>query len=174
MSHSDTILFINSSPGPDAESHADWEFREIKSAYQRSLDRSKFEMESFWSVRPRDLRRGLIETEPLVLHISGNSAGKGVILEDNQGNPKSVTAKALSGLFGLFQDKMKWVILSGCYDEDQAGIISEVIPNVIGLDASLSPDARIEAACAIYDSLMDGQKRSGIDVAKLALSLCRV
>ncbi|MCB0837075.1 MAG: hypothetical protein KDE26_03985 [Bacteroidetes bacterium] len=167
MSHTNTILFLNANPDGDQKSRWEEEFREIQMAYERGAERKTFNLKSRWAVRISDLRRGLLDEEPRVLHISGRNEGEGIMFENNRGEAIPALPSALSDLLDLFKGQLEWVILSGCSSEVQALAISDNIPNVIGLD--LESKARIEASVSIYDAIMAGKEDPRF-VAKIALA----
>ncbi len=165
MSSKRNILFLSSDPRSNGKSRWQAELRDIREALKMAKERDKFELKEHFAVRPRDLRRSLQEDKPSILHISGKNDGEGILLEASNGEPKPVSPSALSELLALFvknpnhpQKKgLEWVILSGCFQENQASAVSEVVPYLIGMDHVLAPEIRTAAAVAIYDAIGAGE-----------------
>ncbi len=68
-----------------------------------------------------------------------------------------VSAGALAGLFELFAEKIKCVVLNACYSEVQAEAIAEHIDYVVGMRKGIKDTAAIEFAVAFYDALGAGE-----------------
>ncbi len=71
--------------------------------------------------------------EPQIIHFSGHGSGEeGLVFADGTGQVKLVEGGALVGLFGLFAEHVKCVVLNACYSEVQARAIAKEIDYVIG------------------------------------------
>ncbi|MEM7654782.1 MAG: hypothetical protein AAF399_01530 [Bacteroidota bacterium] len=167
MTQPASILFLAADPSDSGRSRLDQEYREVKEALKLARHRDAFRLENEWAVKPKSMRNALLEHHPMILHLAGQSNEVGILLEGRAGKAQAVPPDVLAGLLELFQGELEWVVLSGCLEENQASAISEVIPNVIGLAGSLSPDQRIEAAVSIYDAIGAGKTGAGF-IAKLA------
>jgi len=65
----------------------DEEVREIDDGLRRASYREQFEWMQRWAVRPRDIHRAMLDTNPQIVHFSGHGAGeKGLIFEDEAGD----------------------------------------------------------------------------------------
>lgn len=163
------ILILTANPQNSDKLRLDEEVREIQEGLKRSRSRDQFELISKWAVRPDDLRRALLDHEPQIVHFSGHGAGKdGLVLENNAGQMKPVSAQSLARLFKLFQDKVECVLLNACYSEVQATAIHQHIDHVIGMSQSIGDRAAIEFAVGFYDGL--GAGRSYADAFEFGLS----
>lgn len=154
-----TILFIAADPGADERARWDQEFRDIHAAMERARNREAFTLEDLWAAGISELRRGMLDKQPSILHISGKNSTGGINFCSHAGQNPSVSPSALTGFLEMFKGELEWVILSGSYTEVQAQAISEAIPNVIGLEYNLTPAQRIEGVVALYDYL--GAKNDG-------------
>ncbi len=74
------------------------------------------------------------------------------------GNPKLVDGAALAGLFALFAEDIRCVVLNGCYSEVQARAIAQHIPYVIGMNNAIGDKAAIAFAVGFYDALEAGRE----------------
>ncbi|MDF5731970.1 MAG: SUMF1/EgtB/PvdO family nonheme iron enzyme, partial [Rhizonema sp. PD38] len=130
-------------------------------------------IESAEAVRYRDIHRTVMDFEPQIIHFSGHgSLEDGLVFEDATGEAKLVDALALAGLFELFADKVKCVVLNACYSEIQARAIAQHIDYVIGMSQEIGDRAAIEFAVGFYDALGAGRT---IEFAyKLGCQLIRI
>lgn len=152
------ILILAANPKNTTKLRLDEEVREIELGLERSKDRKSFELKSVLASRPVDVRRAMLDFDPTVVHFCGHGAGiDGIALEDNDGNARLVTARALAGFFELFSDKVRYVILNACYSAQQAEAIVQHVDYVIGMKKGIDDAAAIEFSVALYDALGAGR-----------------
>lgn len=174
------ILFLAANPIGTSRLRLDEEVRGIDEGLRLAQRRQDFELVQRWAVRPRDIRRALLEENPAIIHFSGHgdAAADGsasvdarklvpvgdvndsvghLIVEDDQGNPKSIDPQALADLFELFADGLDCVVLNACYSEAQAKAIAEFVPYVVGTNKAIGDRAAIEFAIGFYDGLGAGR-----------------
>jgi hypothetical protein len=119
------ILVLAANPIGTTKMRLDEELREIKEGLRRAKGRDQFLIESTEAVRYRDIPRAVMDFEPQIIHFSGHGSQEdGLVFEDATGQPKLVDARALAGLFELFADNVKCVVLNACYSEIQARAIA--------------------------------------------------
>ena len=136
----------------------DEEVREIDAGLRRSNQRDRFQLEQRWAVRSRDLQNALLDFKPQFVHFSGHGTGEsGLILENATGASVVVSTEALAGLFELFADRIKCVVLNACYSEVQAKAIAKHIPYVIGMNKAIGDRAAIEFSVIFYAALGAGE-----------------
>jgi hypothetical protein len=153
-----TILFLAANPTGTTPLRLDKEHREIEEGLRRAGQRDHFALQQKWAVRPRDLQRAILDHDPQIVHFSGHGAGEqGIVLEDDHGRAKPVSAEALRSLFGLFP-KVECVLLNACYSEVQAEAIVGCVPYVIGMSQAIGDQAAITFATAFYDALGAGKR----------------
>lgn len=152
------ILILAANPKGTSPLRLDEEAREIEEGLRRSQQREQFRLEQKWAVRPKDVRRAMLDIQPQIIQFSGRGEdGQGLVLEDDAGQSQLVATEALAGLFELFAECVECVVLNACYSEDQAAAISEHIPYVIGMSQAIEGRAAIEFTVAFYDALGSGQ-----------------
>ncbi|MBW4518122.1 MAG: AAA-like domain-containing protein [Scytolyngbya sp. HA4215-MV1] len=152
------ILVLAANPQGLSSLRLEREVQEIGEGLQRSRQAVPFVLEHRWAVRPRDLRRALQEVQPQVVHFCGFGAQSvGLALEDINAQVQIIRSEALSALFGLFEDQIECVLLSGCYSDSQAETISKHIHYVIGIRPDVGAAAAIEFSVAFYDALGIGK-----------------
>lgn len=151
------ILIMAVNPKTTQRIRLDEEVREIEGVLQRAKHRDCFDSRSKWAVRLRDLRQGLLDHEPQIVHFIGHGTKEGLIVEDESGFPVKVSAKALSELFKLCSKHVECVILGACFSASQATPIRKYIKYVIGMRKEIKDRAAIEFAVGFYDALGAGR-----------------
>lgn len=153
-----TILLLTANPKGTTPLRLDKEMREIDAGLQRAKHREQFVLEQKWAVRPKDIQRSMLDSEPQIVHFSGHGTGdEGLVFEDEAGIAKLVDGEALAGLFELFADRVECVVLNGCYSEVQAEAIARHVNYVIGMNKAIGDQAAIEFAVGFYDALGAGR-----------------
>ncbi len=153
-----TILILAANPKDTSRLRLDEEVRDIGEGLQRAKHRDQFVLEQKWAVRPRDIQRAMLDINPSIVHFSGHGTeGEGLVFEDETGSAKLVDGEALAGLFELFEEQLKCVVLNGCYSEVQAEAIAQHINYVIGMKKAIGDKAAIEFAVGFYDALGSGK-----------------
>ncbi len=149
------ILILAANPKRTTSLRLGEELRDIKEGLQRSLNRDNFDLRYDLAVRPRDIRRAILDYRPNIIHFSGHgSEMEGLYFEDETGCEKPVTGKALASLFELFsRQQIECVLLNACYSEIQANAIVQHINYVIGMNDSINDKAAIEFAVGFYDAI---------------------
>jgi len=110
-------------------------------------------------LRTDNLRKALLETKAQIVHFCGHGSGKnGLVLENEQGEAKLVSTKALANLFELFSGQIKCVVLNACYSEEQAEAIVQHVGYAIGMNEAIGDKAAIKFSIGFYDAL--GAQRS--------------
>jgi len=97
-----------------------------------------------------DASRELIKSNQSALR------SEGLVLEDDQGQDHLVGAAALAGLFELFQNEVKCVVLNACYSQMQAAAIHQHIDCVVGMNKAIGDQAAIRFATEFYKALATG------------------
>lgn len=152
------ILLLSANPISTTRLRTDEEMREIEESLKRATKRELFSIQTSTAVTYRDIRRAILDYQPNIVQFSGHGEGKeGLIFEDNTGESKLVSDKALAGLFELFVDQVECVFLNACYSQIQAESIVKHIPYVIGMSQEISDEAAIEFATGFYDALGAGE-----------------
>lgn len=147
--------------------------RDVEDGLKRSNKRDQFVLVPKLAVRVDDLRRGLLDNSPRIVHFSGHGGGpSGIVLEDDQGKAYEVPDEALARLFELCAGQIDCVVLNACFSEVQANAIAKHIPYVIGMNASISDVAATEFAVAFYDALGAGKSiKDAFEFGKNAIAL---
>jgi hypothetical protein len=158
-----TILFLAANPKNTNRLRLDEEVKKIDEGLRRSKRRDHFRLVQKWAVTDDDLRRGLLDEEPEIVHFAGHAGGAaGLAFEDDTGQAHLISGDALARLFKLCADHVKCVVMNACYSEEQAFAISKHIDFVVGMNKAIGDQAAIKFAVGFYDALGAGKT---IDVA---------
>jgi WD40 repeat protein len=150
------ILVLSANPVDTSRLRLDEEVREIQESLKRSNRRDEFEIATSGALRVDDLRRGLLDHPPSIVHFSGHGESQGLILENDVGQKQLVGTEALAQFFSLFPS-IECVLLNACYSEIQADAIHQHVNCVIGMSQAISDRAAINFAVGFYDALGAGR-----------------
>jgi tetratricopeptide (TPR) repeat protein len=152
------ILFLSANPvDVVARLRSDQEFREIREKICRGNHGNQLELVSELALRVGDLQAALLRHQPDIVHFSGHcSQTSGIVLEDENGNRKTVSRKALSDLFSILKGNIRLVVLNACYAKDQAQALIGTIDCAIGMNDAIEDKAALIFAAHFYQSLAFG------------------
>lgn len=132
--------------------------RDVQEGLQRASQRDDIQFNCKFAVRVRDLRRGLLDIKPQIVHFSGHGSGTGgIVLENDEGDSILVGTDALANLFALHKESVRCVVLNACYSQEQAEAICKHIPFVVGMSNSVADDSAVEFAVGFYDAIGAGR-----------------
>jgi hypothetical protein len=77
----------------------------------------------------------------------------GIVLHDNDGEPRHVTASALTRMIGSAAPSTRLVVLNACYSQEVARSLCSVVDCAIGMHGSLADPAARAFAVALYRAL---------------------
>lgn len=159
MSSKIKVLFLAANPiGSGSSLRLDEEAREIDRSIQFGRNRDSLELVSCLAVRASDLQDVLLRHQPQIVHFSGHGqADKGIFLEDNSGKPKPVDREALAGLFDIFKNTIKAVILNACESEHTTSAFCHIVDYTIGMSKPIGDKVAIIFASAFYRALAYGE-----------------
>ena len=153
-----TILFLGANPKDTVRLRLDDEVKKIEQGLERATMRDQFNLVQKWAVTDTDLRRGILDHKPEIVHFSGHGGGEdGLKFDDGKGKTHLITAKSLARLFALCSDHVKCVVLNACYAETQAEAIVWHIDYVIGMSKDIGDEASVLFSVGFYDALGAGK-----------------
>lgn len=100
---------------------------------------------------PREISR----IKPDILHISAHGIAEGLLLANQNGEPKKLTPEALS-IFVSIEHPPKLIILNACNSDVMAKQLTEVVPITLGITAEISNAAARESVRLFYERIFDG------------------
>ena len=122
-----------------------------------SKNRDNLSLKQEWALTTDALMQAVLDENPDIIHFSGHGKQEGIILQDEIGEPKTVTGEALSALFELFKDTVKCVVLNSCFSQPQAEAIRLHIPHVIGMKSSILDKGAISFSTGFYKAIGAGR-----------------
>jgi predicted MPP superfamily phosphohydrolase len=153
-----TILILAASPTDQGRLNLGIEVRNIDEGLRLSPQRDQFELKQSWAVRVDDLRRALLDFNPEIVHFCGHGLGTGgLAFENSAGQTQLVSTNALAGLFRLFSNHVRCVVLNACYSEVQARAIAEHIEHVVGMRDAIGQSASTRFSIGFYDAVVRGR-----------------
>lgn len=162
------ILFLAANPVDTEPVRLDHEARGIKEA----LGEADIDCEVNSAVRTRDIPHALRRFRPNFVHFSGHGErDDGIVVENTSGHATFVPKQALAELFRIFEG-VRCVVFNSCYSREQAQIVAEHVPFVIGMSQEISDEAAIEFAFGFYQAIRDGEEVArAFQYGKLAVGL---
>src|SRR3954466_1312549 len=114
------ILFLAANPRGGEPLKLAEECAAIQRELKLAPHRDDFRFESRWAVGIDELMRHLMELDPTVIHFSGHGGGSaGLVLQDEQGQPQMVFARALAMMVETTAHNARVVVLNACYSAEQ-------------------------------------------------------
>ncbi len=153
------ILLLTANPKGSDSLRLDQEVRQIEKSMERASHRNDFAVVSKWAVQITDMRRALLDKKPFIVQFSGHGSKAGeLVVENKQGQPQTIPAKALGNFFKTIQKRspIHCVVLNACYSEIQAKEIQAHVPFVIGMSDAIPDEAAMVFSEAFYDSIGTG------------------
>lgn len=153
------LLFIGANPSDTTRLLLPEERREIDRRIQLGSHRDRFELNDAWAVTAAELSQTLLRYSPGILHFSGHGADQGaIVLNDDSGQSRPVSASALGRLFKIFAAKgLRCVVLNSCYSEAQAAALAQHVDCVIGITGEIDDSAALAFSAGFYAGLAQGE-----------------
>jgi CHAT domain-containing protein len=153
------ILFLAANPDGTNPLKLGEECAEIQRELKMTPHRDDFHFESRWAVSIDELMRHLTELDPTVIHFSGHGdRSAGLLLQDEQGQPQPVSARALAMMVEAAARSVRVVVLNACYTTVQADALRAKVDCVVGMSGAIGDVAARAFAIRFYGAL--GNRRS--------------
>jgi hypothetical protein len=153
------ILFLAANPLASNMLRLAEECAEIQRELKMTPNRDDFHFESRWAVSIDELIRHLTELDPTVIHFSGHGAsGSGLLLQDDHGQPQTVSARALTMIVEAAACNARVVVLNACFSAGHADVLRTKVDCIVGMDGSIGDDAARAFAVRFYGAI--GNRRS--------------
>lgn len=151
------ILFLGANPSSTSRLKLDKEIKTIQTNLKLAKKREHLELKQEWAVTTDSLMQAILDESPNIVHFSGHGQQKGILLQDEIGQPKLITTEAITSLFKLFKDSVTCVVLNACYSKTQAQAIKLHIPYVIGMKSGIPDKAAIAFSTGFYKAIGAGR-----------------
>ena len=156
MANKTKILFLSANPSGSLLNLGE-EIKRIQIDLKMAKERNNLELKQYWAITIDTLMQAILDEIPNIVHFSGHGQQEGIILQNEIGEPKLVSAESLKSLFRLFNDTVVCVVLNSCYSEEQAKAIKLHIPHVIGMKSGIPDKAAISFSTGFYKAIGAGR-----------------
>jgi hypothetical protein len=170
------ILFLAANPSRTTRLALDEQCAAIERELRMTAGHHDLDLHSRWAVTIDEMMHHLNVMQPAVVHFSGQAGSAptvvrdapsqradgrrdaaiesaGIVLHDNDGEPKHVTASALTRMIGSAAPSTRLVVLNACYSQEVARSLCSVVDCAIGMHGSLADPAARAFAVALYRAL---------------------
>ncbi len=151
------ILFLGANPSSTSRLKLDEEVRKIQTNLNLAKERDNLELKQEWAVTTDTLMQAILDESPTIVHFSGHGQQEGILIQNEIGEPRTITTEAVSNLFKLFKDTVLCVVLNSCYSEHQAQAIKLHIPYVVGMKSGIPDQAAISFSTGFYKAIGAGR-----------------
>jgi hypothetical protein len=169
------ILFLAANPTDTSPLRLDHECREVRERIRLAEHGDRMELVSRWAVRTDDVIQALLEEKPHVIHFSGHGATSGLVLEDRQAKPRTVTPQAILAVFHAIPDKLRLAVFNACNSLPLAKAAVKVLEAAIGMNRPIGDQAAIAFAGALYQGVGFGRTlQESFNLALAALQVAGI
>lgn len=151
------IALAAASPKDLARLNIEEEFARINDVKDFSFNINNLSIEYRPSLTKDRLTRLLSKNKPNILHFSGHGSGAVLYFRDQNNYSVKVDKKALAELLIVYADTLECVILNACYSKEQAELLAQYIPNVIGTSSAIGNEKSIKFSELYYQALFNGR-----------------
>lgn len=152
------ILFLSANPTHAQRSGVDRELREIEIELRMAKMGDQFELSHQMALTTRQLQDSLLNFKPDIVHFTGTSSERGILLESDTGAAQEVRIEDFAAAFELLSDQISCVILNMPNSRKHAESIHRFIPHVIGTQHELAPKSSQAFSVGFYKALASGRK----------------
>ena len=151
------ILFLSASPASYVHLALDKELREVDARIRAALPADRFEIIVAAAAQRAELTHLIVAHRPDIVHFSGHGDRKrGIIFEDERGNPAPVNGKALAALFSIVRGKPNIVVLNACSTKRTARAFQHIVDYTIAMNGPIRDISAVAFANAFYDAFGRG------------------
>ena len=152
------LLVLASNPSGTEQLQLNPEIRSIRESYERSKNRDEFTIRLEPAIRISELQRIIIKEKPRIIHFCGHGTQhRGLVLENDAGQPQLVSTEALTNLLKIFARRIECVILNACHSHDQGQPINQQVNYLIATNKEIRDDAALLFTKGFYDALFNGE-----------------
>jgi predicted anti-sigma-YlaC factor YlaD len=148
------VLVLATNPEATTQLALAGECAEIEGALAGACHGDDLRFATRWVTSIAGLLRVLTELKPTVIHFTGQGGERGVMLEDDRGQPRPVAPQALARLIAA-SPRTRIVVLNACYSAAYAAALRGVVDCVIGMPGAIGDTAARAFATDLYAALGD-------------------
>jgi hypothetical protein len=146
------ILFLAANPRGTAQ--LDQLGLEVHAVNDRFYGRTDVELTKESAVRIEDLVTQLSRRSPDIVHFGGHGSPNGIVLHDDNSQPKLVTGDALARC--LDGRGVALVVLNSCYSKHQSDAILPMVGAVVGTTDRVNDEAARRFSVMLYQQIFAG------------------
>jgi hypothetical protein len=150
-------LLLGANPWTTPPLRRDTERREIRDSVTLAEAGARVDIQVEDAVRRDDLRSALLRHEPAVVHFGGHAGKDGLLLVEQDGEPRPVSPAALTELFRILGSSVRCVVLNACATAEQGARIAAHVPCVVGMFGPVQDGTAIRFAAGFYEGLARGK-----------------
>lgn len=154
------ILFLGADPPGTPRLRIDKEFREILDEIRRGKERDRFQIETRFAVRPRDISGALLDVQPHVVHFAGHGGGgeESFVVEDEIETASVIPVAGLVELFEVTGREVRCILVNACSTERLARALSSALPHafVIGMRQPVGDRSALRFSIGFYQAIAAG------------------
>ena len=152
---------------------SDLEFRLIQEVFDQTSTSRHIECQIRPAARPADLLGAIREFKPHAIHMSlhGDRSAR-LVMEDEHGNPKHVSYRALTHVFRTMGTGIRVVICNACFSAEFARSIAAYVDIAIGIRENIEDPVAMVFSRSFYRVLSRGGTiGEAFDIAILELEM---
>jgi len=153
-----TIAFVAANPNGTGQLKLAEECRESQRELKLTPYRSDFAFEARWAVTVDELMRCLNELDPTVIHFAGHASARGLILEDDRGEPDPISPRAFARIISVAAPSTRLVIINSCAGLKHAQAVRGEVDAVVAMAGSITDAGARMFAARLYGAL--GNRKS--------------
>jgi hypothetical protein len=162
------ILILGTGPRANGLSELQRDSDLIRRELESTNSDKKLLLREEWVDRVMDLSKTLLRYQPAIVHFHGHGvAPPGLILEDDFGQVRPPSARALANMFAAVRGRTECVVLDACYSPEWAESLASQVRCVVGIPEHLSKEAAQQFAITFYTGLLSGRDyRAAFDLGR--------
>lgn len=165
------VLFVSASPDGVDRLRVDREYRDLTDRLRGTGHGDRIKLIPVPAARLHDLRTGLVEHEPDVLHISCHGTLDGALcLDDDDVIRQAVDGERIVELVRALRSDLKLAILNACNSAPLARKLAQLGVQSIAIEGSIEDNAAIAFVLAFYEMLAHGKSiETAFEIARVGL-----
>ncbi|MDX1908239.1 MAG: COR domain-containing protein [Bacteroidia bacterium] len=149
------ILFLAANPLKTDPLQLDFETKEFKTELALGHAKAQFELLYELALDKSSFLR-IKGKNPSIIHFSGHGNEKGICIQDGQNQVKIIPNEILDPFFKNLKGITELVFLNSCLSSNQAEIIAQYIPYVVGTKVKIDDNLAIAFSSGLYNGLGEG------------------
>lgn len=150
------ILFLSASPIDQGRMQVDYEYQQIEEELSKGASKERFDLLKPKFAIDKSNFLKISKQNAHVIHFAGHGGTPGILIQDGQNQTKLVPNGSIKLLGQKIKDTTELVVLNCCLSAEQARILSEYVPYVVGTRVNLDDKLAVAFSFGLYNSLAEG------------------